>query len=172
MLAMKPVKEQSICVIENPEVDIKDIAILSQLRENAKKSIRGIAEEVGLHPNTVLQRITRLEKLKIIKGYRVELDFDKLGYSYCAIVMMKAADDYLNICRDAIIEKLNIPEIQAFYRVTGDNDWCAIIRAKTQKDFARILEEILSKGTVRTTSYVVLDIEKRPFAFNPFSKCD
>jgi len=172
MLALKRLDYPYKSVDVSFKVDNKDLAILSGLRENCRLSLRELAEKVDMHPNTVFQRITRLEKLGIIRAYRAELDFDKLGYSYCAIVMMKASDGYLNVCRDAIIEKLDIPEIQAFYRVTGDNDWCAVIRAKSQKDFARILEEILSKGTVRTTSYVVLDIEKRPFVFNPFLKIE
>ena len=170
MFATKSTVCQHIDVDTNLRMDKKDVAILSELRENSRMTIRELAEKVDMHPNTVFQRITRLEELKIIRGYRAELDFDRLGYSYCAIIMMKASEEHLNISSEDIKEEFNIPEIQALYRITGDNDWCAIIRAKSQKDFARILELILSKGTVRTTSYVVLDIEKRPFVFNPFLK--
>lgn len=172
MLVMKTLKYKSMRVDKGSEVDYKDIAIIAELRANARMPVREIAGRVGLHPNTVFQRIARLEDIGIIKGYRAELDFDRLGYPYCAIVMMKASDDYLNASFEDMKKKLDIPEIQTFYNITGDNDWCAIVRARSQGDFARILNEILSRGAVRTTSYIVLNVEKRPLAFNPLFRTE
>lgn len=153
----------------NLDIDDKDIAILSELRQNSRISMRKIAEQVGMHPNTVFQRIARLERIKIIKGYRADIDFERLGYSFCAVVMLKAADQYLSMGED-IWSKFDFPEIEAFYRLAGDNDCCMVIRAKTLEDFNRILNGILSKGMVRTTSNVVLEIEKPPFSYNPLLK--
>lgn len=149
-------------------VDEKDLAILAELRQNSRIPIREIAERVGMHPNTVFQRIARLEKLKIIRGYRADIDFDKLGYSYCAVVMMKAANRYVNV--DNLWREINIPEIQTFYRITGESDWVATVRAKSQREFAAVIGNISSRGFVKTVSHIILGTERDPFAYNPFIK--
>ena len=168
MLKPKKLRYESADVKSGIYVDEKDIAILAELRKNSRESVKEIAENTDMHPNTVFQRIARLEKLKIIRGYNADIDFEKLGYGFHALVMMKSANKYVNV--DNLWKEFGAAEIEAFYKITGDSDWAALIRTKSQKDFAEVIENILSEGSVKTISHIILNTEKGPPEYNPFLK--
>lgn len=65
--------------------DKKDIKILSELSKNCRISVLEISEKLKIPSKTVAFRIKQLEKKKIIQGYRLELNLDKIGYSYYKI---------------------------------------------------------------------------------------
>lgn len=152
----------------NNSIDEKDIQILRGLRKNARKPVTEIAESVGLHPNTVLQRISRMEKTGVIRGYTVDIDFQKTGYGFQVLVMMKLLVGKYAHSRD-FTQEMSIPEVEALYRITGESDWAAIIRTKNQEQFSGIINEILSKDQVHTVSHLILNTEKHPFSYNPFT---
>ncbi|MFH1752300.1 MAG: AsnC family transcriptional regulator [archaeon] len=60
-------------------LDLFDRKILLALDINAREHYSVIARKVGLSKNSVKRRVEALEKLGIIKGYRVQLDVGKLG---------------------------------------------------------------------------------------------
>ena len=53
---------------------------------DARLSYRSIAEQIGVSPPTVLARVEKLEKSKIIKSYSALFDHEKLGYDLTAII--------------------------------------------------------------------------------------
>ena len=50
-------------------LDEIDIRILRKLISDARLSYRNIAEQIGVSPPTVLARVEKLERNKIIKSY-------------------------------------------------------------------------------------------------------
>ncbi len=57
----------------------KDIKILDILKTNAKLTTSQISKKTAIPITTVHNRIKKLEKLGIIKGYTVKIDYEKLG---------------------------------------------------------------------------------------------
>ena len=47
-----------------------------------------IAEKVGVAPNTVKNRIKRLERQGVIQGYRVKINTGKLGYEHHKVFLV------------------------------------------------------------------------------------
>lgn len=63
------------------ELDDVDRGILHMLQEDARNnSASDIADEVGVAPNTVRNRINRLEEQGIIEGYYPHIDYERAGY--------------------------------------------------------------------------------------------
>lgn len=63
------------------ELDDVDRGILHLLQEDARdNSPAMIAEEVGVAPNTVRNRIERLEEHGVIEGYHPQVDYERAGY--------------------------------------------------------------------------------------------
>jgi len=60
-------------------LDATDLRILAELSINARATFVEIGRKLGLHPNVVAYRVNKLRQVGIIKGYVVELDFEKLG---------------------------------------------------------------------------------------------
>ena len=68
------------------ELDKTDMKILKNLMLNSRLSSRQLALNLGMSTVTVLSRIKKLEKEKIIKGYTAIIDHEKLGYGLTAII--------------------------------------------------------------------------------------
>jgi Lrp/AsnC family transcriptional regulator, leucine-responsive regulatory protein len=60
-------------------IDEIDHQIISLLQENARLSNAALAENVGLTTSTVHERVKKLEKKGIIKGYVAMVDAEALG---------------------------------------------------------------------------------------------
>ena len=61
-------------------LDDTDRSIIEVLERDARTSLRRIAEEVGVSLGTVSNRVKKLEVKAVIKGYRVILDSEKVGW--------------------------------------------------------------------------------------------
>ena len=70
-------------------MDHIDTKIINILQENARMPLKQLAEKVYLSSPAVAARIERLEKEGIIKNYRTEIDWMKLGYHITAFINME-----------------------------------------------------------------------------------
>jgi DNA-binding Lrp family transcriptional regulator len=151
------------------KVDTVDLMILRELRDDCKRPMRELAQKLRMHPNTLLQRIKRLEKSKIIRRYHADIDYKALGYDMHAVVMIKIKKSGLE--DEKLLQNVtSVPEIQSLYAVTGVADCIAIVKAKSRDDLVRVLQTVQSeKSVLRTTSYLVLVTYKESYQFNPLS---
>jgi len=67
-------------------MDKIDEKILKNLLVDARLSARQLSLKLGLSTVTVLSRIKKLEKEKIIKGYTSVLNHEKLGYDLTILI--------------------------------------------------------------------------------------
>jgi len=74
------------------QLDELDIMILSVLIEDARASLKNIAERCGLTPSAVLRRIDHLRQSGVIVGTRFVVDGEAFGYPLYATLLIDAAD--------------------------------------------------------------------------------
>src|SRR5581483_10703458 len=63
--------------------------LLAALQNNARASFAELGRAVGLTPPAVAERVRRLEEDGLIRGYRADVDYSKLGYTISAFIRMK-----------------------------------------------------------------------------------
>ena len=150
------------------KTDNVDSMILGELRANSKRPIRELSHVLQMHPNTLLQRIKRLEKNGLIRGYFADVDYKEMGLDIHAIIMIKMrrgvfeGDKYLT-------DISRIPEVESLYSVMGSTDCVATVKAKNRDDLVRVLKLIQNQQNVlRTNSHLVLVTYKEPHQFNPY----
>ena len=71
---------------KKPLVDDVDLDILGILSENSKENYNQIAKILEKSPVTIKKHIEELEQQGVIKGYGIDIDFEKLGYNIIAII--------------------------------------------------------------------------------------
>ncbi|MFH0884418.1 MAG: Lrp/AsnC family transcriptional regulator [Candidatus Micrarchaeota archaeon] len=151
------------------KVDTVDLMILRELRNDCKRPMRELAQKLRMHPNTLLQRIKRLEKSQVVRKYHADIDYKALGYDMHAVVMIKIKKSGLED-EKLLGDVASLPEVQSLYAVTGGADCIAIVKAKSRDDLVRVLKAIQTeKAVLRTTSYLVLVTYKESYQFNPLS---
>jgi Lrp/AsnC family leucine-responsive transcriptional regulator len=71
------------------QLDSTDIKLLKLLQENARYSLKYLAEKVELSTPAVSSRIEKLQNTGVIKGYSVTIDQYKLGFNITAFINLE-----------------------------------------------------------------------------------
>ena len=139
-------------------VDELDREIVRALNENARKSFREIAREVGTSVTGVIHRIKKLEDSGAIKGYIPLIEAEHFGISLIAIIALRISKGKLLETQQEIAED---PRAIAVYDITGEWDSLIIGHFKGREDLNFFIKNILSKEYVdRTVTHIVLNVVK------------
>jgi len=142
-------------------MDKIDEKILKNLLVDARLSARQLSLKLGLSTVTVLSRIKKLEKEKIIKGYTSILNHEKLGYDLTAVIEIIAKKDKLVQVED---ELSGIENVCAVYDVTGNTDTLIIAKFKGREDLSKFIKNLSAISNVESTiTHVVLNTVKEDF---------
>ena len=138
------------------KMDDVDHKILDLLVEDTRIPFTDIAKKLYISAGTVHIRVKKMEKIGIIKGSSLILDWKKLGYTFTAYVGL-----LINNSSQIkyIIEKLKkIPNITVAHVTSGRFNIYLKIRAKSTthaKNIIFSLDEI--EGVYRTESMISLE---------------
>ncbi len=141
-------------------MDKIDEKILKNLMVDARLSARQLALRLGMSTVTILSRIKKLEKEKIIKGYTVLIDHEKIGYDLTAIIEIIAKKDILDV-----EEKLSkIDNVCGVYDITGNTDTVIVAKFKERNELSAFVKSLSSMANVENTiTHVVLNTAKEDF---------
>jgi DNA-binding Lrp family transcriptional regulator len=142
-------------------IDEIDLKILKNLLVDARQSARKLSLKLGISTVTVLSRIQKLEKLKIIKGYTAILDDEKLGYDLTAIIEISVKKGQM-----ALVEKevSTLDNVCAVYDITGQTDTIVVAKFKNREELSEFVKELSSKPNVENTNtHMVLNTVKEDF---------
>lgn len=87
-------------------LDEEDKSILDLLVKNSREKVVDLAEKTGLSPDVVSYRIKKMEKEKIIRGYKCLWNVSQLGFTTCkAFVFFKNISEekkkgFIDYCRN------------------------------------------------------------------------
>jgi Lrp/AsnC family transcriptional regulator for asnA, asnC and gidA len=141
-------------------MDKIDEKILKNLLVDARLSARQMGIKLGMSTVTILSRIKKLEKEKIIKGYTAIIDHEKLGYDLTAIIEIIAKKDIVDI-----EEKLSkFENVCGVYDITGNADTIIIAKFKERNELSKFVKSLSSMPNVENTvTHVVLNTAKEDF---------
>ncbi|MBI5859243.1 MAG: Lrp/AsnC family transcriptional regulator, partial [Nitrosarchaeum sp.] len=127
----------------------------------ARLSARQLALRLGMSTVTVLSRIKKLEKEKIIKGYTTIIDHEKLGYNLTAIIEIIAKKDRII---DIETELSKMENVCGVYDITGNTDTLVIAKFKSRNELSEFVKGLASIQNIdNTITHVVLNTAKEDF---------
>ena len=142
-------------------IDETDERILKHLLVDARQSARQLALKLGISTVTVLSRIKKLEKEKIIQGYTTIIDHEKIGYSLTAIIEIIAKNDKVMDIEDEISKFENVCGV---YDITGSTDTVIIAKFKERDELSKFVKGLaLIPNVENTITHVVLNTTKEDF---------
>ena len=132
--------------------DDKDREILALLREDARISAKALAAKVGLARSSLRDRIAKLEKAGIIRGYRTDIADPSLSAVACLLVKLKTTPS------PQVVKRLErLPEVKRCLSLAGEIDVLIDIAAESLARLNQIRDEISHFPEVaETTTAVVL----------------
>jgi DNA-binding Lrp family transcriptional regulator len=139
-------------------IDELDRKIIRVLNQNARKSFREVAKEVGTSVTAVINTVKKLEKAKAIKGYIPLIDAEYFGFNLIAIIALRISRGKLLETQEKISED---PQVMAVYDITGEWDSLVIGYFKDRDDLNKFIKNLLSLRYIdRTITHIVLNVVK------------
>lgn len=139
-------------------LDDIDIKLLKALQRDAKVSTKELCELLNLSKTPVYERIHRLEKEGVIKGYNATIDNKKVGLPlvvFCNVSLAVHDDEHIERFMKDI---MGIEEVMECYSTGGFYDFLLKVVLKDLDEYNRFVFEKLTKvhGIVKMQSSFVL----------------
>jgi Lrp/AsnC family leucine-responsive transcriptional regulator len=141
------------------EIDRK---ILGLLCRDGRISFTELSRQTGLSVSATHQRVRRLERRGLIKGYAAMIDPADAGLPLTAFVSIKPFDPAAP--DDAPQRLAHLAAIEACHSVAGEENYILKVRVASPTDLEDLLQEIRASAGVSTRTTIVLSTpyENRP----------
>jgi DNA-binding Lrp family transcriptional regulator len=131
-----------------------DGKLLALLKANAREPTASLARKLGLARSTVQERIARLEREGIVKGYTVKLSDDAEARRLRAVVMITADPKQ---AERVAAELRRMTEVRSLAAVSGAYDMMAVVETDTPARMDAALDRIgKATGVARTVTSIIL----------------
>lgn len=144
--------------MKNNELDNIDKKIISMLQENARVSLKDIAEQVFLSSPAVSVRIDNLVESGYIQGFHAEINPMKLGYHIKAFINLEVSPvdkqdfyPYIEKCK-------NVVECNC---VTGDYSMLLEVLFPSTDELDQFIGELQKYGRTKTLIVFSTCVEHR-----------
>jgi len=117
---------------------------------------------VGLSASAVHDRVRKLERAGVIRGYRAIVDAGSVGLFVTAFIAATPIDPTQP---DDLPERIaEIPEVEACFSVAGEANYLLKVRTRTTGDLEELIRRLREKAGVVTRTTIALSIpfEDRP----------
>lgn len=151
-------------------LDKKDLEILKHLQQNARMSIREIAEQVHLSTTPVHERIRRMEKNGVITQYATLVNAAKIGKGLMVICYVSLKQHSKNAGAKFIKNILEMNEVLECLTISGEFDFLLKVVTENMDSYydfhVNRLSEIENVGNVQSVFVmgVVKDTKQIPLS--------
>ncbi len=146
------------------KVDVINREILQYLQQNARLSNAEIGRKVGLSSPAVAERIKKMEDYGVLKGYRAEVSYAKIGYQLKAIVTLRA---FMGRLKPFLLKVSDFQEVLNCYRITGNENIIMEVVLRDQIHLQEFIDRLIPYGEVKTHIILSNLIEGNPITITP-----
>ncbi len=139
-------------------IDDLDKKIIRSMNQNARRSFREIAKDVGTSAPVVIHAVKKMESLGVIKGYIPVIDAAHFGFDLMAIIALRISQGKLLETQEKIAL---LSQVTAVYDVTGEWDSLVIAYFRGREDLNTFLKKLNAMRFIdRTVTHIVLNVVK------------
>lgn len=141
------------------ELNKIDKHILRLLQKDGRMTYAELARQVGLSTTPCMERVKRLEKSGVIRGYTATVDPGFFSAGLVVFVQIRLARKNQGVFSDFREQAIALDEVQECYLVSGNFDYLIKARVADMSAYRRFLgETLLTLPDVQeSTSYVVME---------------
>lgn len=145
---------------QRKDPDRIDLKILALLHNQGRVTKAAMGDQVGLSASRCWERMKKLEKSRIIRGYHAEIDLGRLAKLSTFIVQIKLTD--YSYAKAKVFETGigQLPNVIGCQAVLGDVDYLVTVAAFGIEHYQAIMEQMLDTLNV-SFDYVTLPVTKK-----------
>ena len=148
-------------------LDDIDIKLIRLLQQNARYSLKQLAQEVYLSSPAVSARIERLEKLGILTGYHTSVDQQKLGYHITAFINLAMNPDQKPVFYPFISACPNVIECNC---VTGSYSMLIKVAYPSTQELDTFIGQLQKFGNTKTQIVFSTAVEHRGIGLQEYQQ--
>jgi len=140
-------------------LDQADRKILEEVQKDGRISVVDLAAKVNLTKTPCLNRLRRLEKHGFIRGYRADLDPQRIAQGHLVYVQVKLESTAREMLDDFNRAVRDIPEILACHMMAGGYDYLLQIRCRNMAAYRSLLGDVISflPAVQQTSTFPVIE---------------
>ena len=142
------------------DLDAIDRKLLALLQQDGRMSNADLARTVRMAPSAVFERVRRLERDGVIRGYGAQLDARALERPLLAFILVRTDERTGENVAGSQLAAL--PEVLEVHHVAGQDSYLAKVRVKDPEALGRLLRERFGAipGVRSTMSTIALETLK------------
>jgi Lrp/AsnC family leucine-responsive transcriptional regulator len=145
---------------EPAELDRIAWKIVEELQHNARISWAELGRRVGLTTPAVAERVHRLEKLGVIRGFHADISLERLGMPILIFVRLSMAGSESQV-RAFQQQVKTWDEVLECHRVTGSESFIVKARVVSMEHLERFIDTMGHYGTTSTTTVLSSPVTQR-----------
>ena len=159
-------KEFRYIVSKKSKIDETEQRILTLISQRADLDSIEISEKLQLTADIVRYRIKQLQKKGIIQGFRIAIDFNKIGYLYYKLLFnlkdltIEKEREFREYCK-------RNPNIVQFIKYLGNWEIQIEIEVPSEEKLFEIIEHIRNKFTDIIKTYDILRLKEEKLDYYP-----
>ena len=134
--------------------------IIEELQQDARLSWAELGRRVGLTTPAVAERVYRLEKLGVIRGFHADINLERLGMPIMIFVRISIGGPE-SLVRTFQAQVKNWQEVLECHRVTGSDSFIVKARVVSVEHLERFLDRMGHYGTTSTATVLSSPVLKR-----------
>ncbi|MFE6685628.1 Lrp/AsnC family transcriptional regulator [Streptomyces sp. NPDC057743] len=134
-------------ISQPPSLDPTDRALLRLLADDGRATYQELARAVQLSPNAVAERVRRLRRSGLIRGYTLDIAPDALGQALRALTNIKLREGVSRRHFEAGLSDL--PQVIAAAHTTGEYDYELTIGCREPTELEEIVDRLKDHHGVR-----------------------
>ncbi|MEK6959653.1 MAG: Lrp/AsnC family transcriptional regulator [Nanoarchaeota archaeon] len=154
--------EKGVAYTEKYDLDTKDKLIIGALFENGRYSIADLSKKTGIRRDSALYRLKKLQKEKVILGFRPIVNCPSIGYPNIAVVLLRTQSRQTGDKKDFIDKIKHKPSIIHIATTLGRFDYYLVILYNQHDDLNRTLEEVRIAKPGYVLEYEMLQVVDEP----------
>ncbi|MFD2934141.1 Lrp/AsnC family transcriptional regulator [Spirosoma flavum] len=136
-------------------LDDIDLRLLALLQQNAKLTIKDLAEQLGMTTTPIFERIKRMEREGVIMAYVALVNQEKVGRPlvvFCNVSMPDYTPDNIAEFENHIRQ---MPDVLEAYHLAGTIDYQLKVVMRDIKEYAHFLQQMAKLPMVRVYSSAI-----------------
>lgn len=140
--------------MNNRKIDALDLKILNILQDDGRVSNAEIARKVGKAPSAVLERVRKLRRNGIIRGYECIVDHKILGRGLTAFTSIRVEE---GVGATEVGQRLaELPEVLEVHYTAGRDSYLVKVRVEDTEALQATLAKFGTIAAVRDTNSTIV----------------
>ncbi len=145
---------------EPAELDRISWRIIEELQQDGRLSWAELGRRVGLTTPAVAERVYRLEKLGVIRGFHADISLELLGMPIQIFVRLSMAGPE-QLVRSFQLQVKKWDEVLECHRVTGSDSFIVKARVVSVEHLERLLDRLGHFGSTSTATVLSSPVMQR-----------